>query len=197
MKSIQMARLENKTSPGQMTLYSPSFTYALSTAGACNKGVSLAGALSVAGEMGALPLKLYPYDPNSCQMPSAAQLQVAAGYKTEDYARVSGYPISDKDFEDIRKLVGADFPVVIAITVPKSFESFFFRGPNDVLKANDASSANPKLGHALVVVGYDDKTQAVLVLNSWGNFWGNNGLGWIDYGYFREIIRESYVALEK
>jgi C1A family cysteine protease len=50
-------------------------------------------------------------------------------------------------------------------------------------------------GHAVVAVGYNDSkiiknntdnnktTGAFLIRNSWGTSWGNNGYGWLPYGY--------------
>ena len=52
-----------------------------------------------------------------------------------------------------------------------------------------------KWGHAIVAVGYDDKkkiknticnkttTGALLIRNSWGTGWGDNGYGWLPYDY--------------
>ena len=37
------------------------------------------------------------------------------------------------------------------------------------------------LGHAMVIIGYDDTKQSWLVLNSWGANWGNNGTIWLKY----------------
>lgn len=36
-------------------------------------------------------------------------------------------------------------------------------------------------GHAVLAVGYDDNRGAVLVQNSWGKSWGNEGLFWMPY----------------
>ncbi len=34
-------------------------------------------------------------------------------------------------------------------------------------------------GHAMVIVGYDDKQGAFKLLNSWGEVWGDQGYGWV------------------
>ncbi len=49
-------------------------------------------------------------------------------------------------------------------------------------------------GHAMCVVGYDDRLEggAFQIMNSWGPEWGENGIGWVRYGDFKEFVREAY-----
>lgn len=35
--------------------------------------------------------------------------------------------------------------------------------------------------HAIAIVGWDDTLQAWLIRNSWGEFWGDKGYGWVGY----------------
>ena len=39
-----------------------------------------------------------------------------------------------------------------------------------------------KVGHVVLLIGWDDDRQAWLVKNSWGEKWGEKGFGWIKYG---------------
>jgi hypothetical protein len=39
-----------------------------------------------------------------------------------------------------------------------------------------------KVGHVVLLIGWDDEKQAWLIKNSWGADWGENGYGWIKYG---------------
>jgi hypothetical protein len=49
-------------------------------------------------------------------------------------------------------------------------------------------------GHAMCVVGYDDRKYggAFLIMNSWGPEWGQNGFAWIRYPEFNYFVREAY-----
>ena len=47
-------------------------------------------------------------------------------------------------------------------------------------------------GHAMAVVAYDETRQAVRVLNSWGQDWGDGGYAWINYDTFRERMNEAW-----
>ena len=47
-------------------------------------------------------------------------------------------------------------------------------------------------GHALVVIGYDDATQTVELMNSWGTDWADNGFVRISYANFIKYVMETY-----
>ncbi|MBF0585919.1 cysteine protease [Prosthecochloris sp. N3] len=78
-------------------------------------------------------------------------------------------------------------------------------GKGDIPYPCDSEQAG--WGHALVAVGYDDRRKvkntrcgqtakgALLVRNSWGAGWGDNGYGWLPYDYVLQGLAVDFWSL--
>jgi C1A family cysteine protease len=52
-------------------------------------------------------------------------------------------------------------------------------------------------GHAVLIVGYDDKKQYLTVRNSWSNTWGDKGYFYMSYKFATDMnnhIMEAWTA---
>jgi hypothetical protein len=54
------------------------------------------------------------------------------------------------------------------------------------------AKASPIGGHAIVIVGYDDKQQRVKFVNSWGAGWGQGGFGYLPYKYIEHYMNDAW-----
>ncbi len=46
--------------------------------------------------------------------------------------------------------------------------------------------------HAICAVGYDDQTQLLTFVNSWGANWGDGGFGFLPYKYFEAYLSDAW-----
>ena len=94
-----------------------------------------------------------------------------AGRRSLSPARVS--------IEDIRVFLAGGDPVVTGLA------TYHLRGGSRW--SYDERYQGPggnKQGHAVTLVGFDDRSQRFKFINSWGTRWGENGFGFIDYELF-------------
>jgi hypothetical protein len=47
-------------------------------------------------------------------------------------------------------------------------------------------------GHAVMAAGYDDHTQLLTFMNSWGQSWGDRGSGYLPYQYFDTYVSDAW-----
>lgn len=80
---------------------------------------------------------------------------------------------------EIKNCLAEGYPFVFGFSVYENFESA------EVARTGVMPMPAGKQlgGHAVTGVGYDDDKQAVLVRNSWGSGWGQDGYFWMPYEY--------------
>ena len=163
--------------------FSPSFIYNQLAHGNCESGITFVDALNTLTSNGASTMDQMPYVDTDCtSQPSDSLKQYARNYRIAGYRR-----INIQDLNEIKAQLAAGFPVLIAVSTD---DIFLHLGPNEVWKQR----GNPEGYHAIVVVGFNDSAQAFKIMNSWGNWWGTSGYGWINYEIFRQVTKEAYIA---
>jgi C1A family cysteine protease len=93
------------------------------------------------------------------------------------------------NLHDIKACLASGSPVYIGFTVYSSFESEEVAKNGIMPMPVDGEEILG--GHAVVIVGYDDNKQRLLVRNSWGKKWGVKGYFYMPYGY---INHPGYVT---
>ena len=74
--------------------------------------------------------------------------------------------------QEIKRHLAAGTPLVVGIPVYPDFDTL--SEPNPVY---DDTSGTQRGGHAVVIVGYDDRRSAFKIANSWGTDWGSEVMG--------------------
>jgi hypothetical protein len=108
-------------------------------------------------------------DFSAMQQPSAATNSEASLYKV-----IESDPITPNS-DNIKTLLRTVGPIIAG-------------GPLILIQG-----ANPAQGHCVTIVGYDDATQTVKCLNSWGDTWGTNGNGYFTVPYSKLAENFDYV----
>jgi C1A family cysteine protease len=98
-------------------------------------------------------------------------------------------------FNEMQATLASGLPFVAGIKVFSSFESA------SVSKNGIVSMPKPKDkllgGHAVLVCGYNNKTNQWILRNSWGSKWGDNGYFYLPYKYLlKPKLSSDFWAIE-
>jgi C1A family cysteine protease len=139
--------------------------------------------------------------------PSSFCYSFAQNYQALQYGRLD--PIgTPKDFllKQIKSLLAAGIPSMFGFTVFSSIQQAKKNGGKIPFPCKGEKIHG---GHAVVAVGYDDKikikntigesqtTGALMIRNSWGTGWGDNGYGWLPYDFVLEGLAKDWWILLK
>jgi C1A family cysteine protease len=92
------------------------------------------------------------------------------------------YQFIPRNLNSIKNCLLSGKPIVVGIEVYSSFET-----PNvdkyGVVPMPNLLTENLLGGHAILLVGFDDKSKVFKFQNSWSTSWGDNGYGYLPYDY--------------
>ncbi|MCD8296978.1 MAG: DUF4384 domain-containing protein [Prevotella sp.] len=154
----------------------------------CSKGTFVSAAFKSLKNIGAAKKTLFDVYCAS-RIPDDV-MATAAPYKIDDYKTlfVNSFMTESAKIQVVKKALCNNQPVVIAMKVYPSFNSCKDLWDGD-MKGNCGY-------HAMCVVGYDDDQYggAFLIMNSWGQNWGNGGFTWVKYSDFCRTVDQAYTG---
>ena len=177
---------------GNSTAYSPAFVYNQIGLEGC-EGAYIQNAMEFMTNKGVVPFNAFPYDDQDCsRQPNAAMVNNAAQNRMHGFTRLTdGAGTEGINVRAVKEHLAKDAPVVIGMMVGGSFMQNMM-GKELWTPTDEDRSQMGFGGHAMCVIGYDDRKQAFQIMNSWGPEWGNNGIAWVRYADFKEFVREAY-----
>jgi hypothetical protein len=125
---------------------------------------------------GALSLREYPYRDGACPEPSNSQRVAATKFRIEQW-----FAVDTSRLDQVKAELAQGHPVVFAAAFPWSFDRH--RGAGVYTRRHAEKSGDD--GHAVAIIGYDERRQAVRIINSWGRGWGDRGYAWVSYDEIR------------
>lgn len=163
-------------------LFSPSYIFNQLNEGE-NSGITISEAMNLVVSQGTCPLTYFPYNENNyTSQPTAIQSAAAGLYKAASWNTIQG-------INEIKSRIANGDGVVIGICV---YDNFYDLDEENCMY-NTISGENNG-GHAVCLIGYDDREGGFQFINSWGRDWGDNGFGWISYDFVNSATINNHGA---
>jgi C1A family cysteine protease len=144
-----------------------------------DSGATLRNTIKAIASWGYPPEDQWPYDIKKFAIrPPEDAIAMAAKERIKSYERLN------RDLDQFREVINEGHPIILGFSVYSSIygRSVKRTGYIPVLKASDKREG----GHAVLVCGYDDAKQALIIRNSWGEDWGEEGYGYLPYEFIRD-----------
>lgn len=146
-----------------------------------DSGMTSRHMLKVSHQIGNTPEVLCEYD--MLEMNKKPRMMAdgfAHWWKINSYFRVY-------DLESVKGVIDNEFPVLVGFHVTNSFMDFD--------EERKISHLDRKIlgGHEVVIYGYNDKTEELLCINSWGEGYKDRGCMRIPYKYFNKFAIDTWM----
>jgi len=156
-------------------------------------GVALRDGIKSVHHQGVCPEAMWPYDPVKPNVatnvwapgakpsvkPSPKCYREALNHQLVSYKRLR------RSLLQFKGCLAAGFPFLFGFTAYDAFEGAAV-AKSGVLKMPDLKNEAYVGGHAVLAVGYDDKTSVFIIRNSFGSRWGKSGYFTMPYRYLLE-----------
>jgi len=175
-----------------------------------DRGAQIRQTMKALAMFGVPPEKFWPYDIAKYEdEPTAFVYSMAQSYKAVNYFRID--PSIPSPIEEIQKVLpkvkqqlASGFPVVFGFIVFGSCPMPGTQSNGDIPMPKQGDM--PLGGHAVLAVGFDDNrimpkvgggttTGALLIRNSWGTVWGDQGYGWLPFEFVNTGLAMDFWAM--
>ena len=171
-------------------------------------GAFLRSTMGAIALFGIPPEEYWPYNISDFEKePTPFCYSFAQNYQAISYYRLDSPGTSTDDIlKRIKLFLSAGLPTMFGFTVYRSIDQAGTSGKIPYPSKNDSEAG----GHAVMTVGYDDNMKilntnpgsiatkgALLIRNSWGTGWGENGYGWLPYDYILNGLADDWWSLLK
>ena len=156
-----------------------------------DSGAMIRDGIKTVSKQGACKETIWPYD-----VVKFARKPTIAAYKDGlTHVGLSYYSVNQTEL-DIKTALASNFPVVFGFTVYSSFEGQEVASTGIVKMP--AAGESVLGGHAVLIVGYDDKKRQFIVRNSWGPNWGASGYFYMPYDYVTNLnLADDFWVISK
>lgn len=153
-----------------------------------DSGASLRVGIKTLRSEGSCPETMWPYDIKKFDVrPKPTCYLKARGHVISAYHRIA-------TLNEMLTCLADGYPFVFGFTVYESFETAKVSKTGIVDMPDAGESAIG--GHAVVAVGYDQKTKRFLIRNSWGEIWGMKGYFTMPFEYL-ESLADDFWTIRK
>lgn len=159
----------------------------------CMEGTYISKALELLQTTGNISSQAF--DTDDCErLPVNTELTLAERNKITDYRRLFDRNSTETfKTQAVKRSLAEGKPVVIGMQLKQNFIDL--RG-NEWWFPELGNSPSLAMGHAMVVVGFDDgkgnSGGAFEIMNSWGTSWGNDGFIWVNYDDFATYCKYGF-----
>lgn len=152
-------------------------------------GTSTKLALKVAQKYGCVLESMLPMEGNLSTLNIQAFFSIASQYRINAYYNLflgTGF-----DLCTIKHWIATHGPVLTRLDVDEAFK--YAQRTGGLLETHKAEEARRNGGHAVCFVGYTP--DYLIVRNSWGDNWGDNGFAYATNAYAEAAFTEAYGAV--
>jgi len=169
-----------------------------------DRGAYIRTAMGALVLFGVPPTRSYPYETDKFdEEPSAFIYSYGQNFQALSYYRLDPLGTSGhQTLLNIKRHLSAGIPAMMGFTCYTSLNN---QETNDSGKIPYPSDTESVIGgHAVMIVGYDDnlvitnpidgkrKKGALIIRNSWGTGWGDDGYGYIPYEYVKQQLASDF-----
>lgn len=123
-----------------------------------------------------------------------AQLSPDTNFQPTAWSNVS--VLGETGLNNIRNIISQGYALAYGTRLYTDFAKY--DGTPNPYVGNGIFATKPNdqlVGHCMLIIGYDDTTQAVLIQNSFGSDWGSDGYVWMAYQTFQALAQGTAVYI--